>query len=74
MTFGDYSKYYDLLYKEKDYKGETDYVLSLTKNHSTIEVNDIIDLGCGSGKHDSYFSNNFHVTGIDLSEQMINIA
>ena len=35
----------------------------------------ILDLGCGPGHHSKVFSeNNFDVTGIDLSSEMINIA
>lgn len=35
----------------------------------------ILDLGCGPGHHSNFFSNqNFKVTGIDLSSEMIKLA
>ena len=32
-VFGDYSDYYDLLYNEKDYRGEVEYVESLIEHY-----------------------------------------
>ncbi len=73
--FNKYSQYYDLLYKDKDYKGETDYIESLINKYSQNQVKTILDLGCGTGRHDSLLTERgYTVTGIDLSEQMIEIA
>ncbi len=73
--FGDlYSQYYDLLYKDKDYKAEVKYIDELitsnTKNAKTI-----LDLGCGTGKHAELLCNKaYKVHGIDLSKDMLEIA
>lgn len=32
MVFNEYAHYYDLLYKDKDYAGEVNYIDSLIKN------------------------------------------
>jgi len=75
MTFIEYSKYYNLLYADKNYKDEANYICNLIDKNSTIEVNDILNLGCGTGNHDLYLSvKGYKITGIDLSENMINIA
>jgi SAM-dependent methyltransferase len=75
MNFGDvYSQYYDLLYRDKDYIGETSYVEQLIrsnrKNSSTL-----LDLGCGTGKHAELFcEKGYEVHGVDLSPEMLAIA
>jgi SAM-dependent methyltransferase len=73
-NFLDYSKYYDLLYKDKDYKSEAQFIVDLIKKHKP-SAKSILNLGCGTGKHDFLLAEaGFEVTGIDLSEQMIEIA
>lgn len=73
-VFKDYSKYYNLLYKDKDYHAEADYVLSLIQKNSAGSKS-ILNLGCGTGNHDFIFADKgFQVTGADLSQGMIDIA
>jgi len=75
QVFQEYSKYYDLLYKDKDYKAESDYIDSLIKRHSYTTPHSIMNLGCGTGKHDMYMSKrNYEMTGVDMSSQMLEIA
>lgn len=45
-----YSRYYDLLYKDKDYSAEADYVARRIKSFSP-KAKTILELGCGTGKH-----------------------
>lgn len=73
--FGDlYSKYYDLLYQDKDYQTEVNYVASLIQQCS-LEAYSILDLGCGTGKHAELFcERGFSVHGVDLSLDMLTIA
>lgn len=73
--FGDlYSKYYDLLYQDKDYKAEIDYVIQLIKKHPK-KTQSILDLGCGTGKHDQILCDKGYIIhGVDISEEMLNIA
>lgn len=75
MVFKDYAKYYDLLYKDKDYNGEADYIESLIKKYSLIPVKTILNMGCGTGKHDMFLNKKgYTVTGVDFSSEMIDIA
>ena len=69
-----YSQYYDLLYSDKDYAGEVDYIIKLIKENSN-EAKTLLDMGSGTGKHAELFCNNGYIVhGIDLSEDMLKIA
>jgi predicted TPR repeat methyltransferase len=73
-NFNLYSKYYDLLYVDKDYESESDYVYSSLKKHKK-SINTLLELGCGSGGHAKYLVNyTDKITGIDKSSQMIQEA
>ncbi len=75
MNFKKYAAYYNLLYSEKDYHKEVLYVEGLLKKNAGRKINTVLDLGCGTGKHDNILSEHGHrVTGIDISENMIKIA
>jgi len=70
--FNLYSLYYDLLYSDKNYSDEVQYIL----NHLSPNTNlKILELGCGSGGHAEILCRNGNqVVGIDLSEGMIDRA
>ena len=69
-----YSQYYDLLYSDKDYSAEVDYINSLIQANNK-NVNTLLDMGCGTGKHAELFcEKGYTVHGIDLSEDMLKIA
>ncbi len=73
--FGDlYSKYYDLLYQDKDYNAEVDYIIQLFQKYPN-KIETILDLGCGTGKHDKILCDKgYTIHGVDISEEMLNIA
>lgn len=74
MVFGTYSKYYNLLYKDKDYAGEARYVHSLIQKYHPGATT-ILNLGCGTGNHDFEFAKlGYVVTGIDMSAEMLAVA
>ena len=73
-TFGNYSRYYNLLYKDKDYSGETGFIHDLIQKHSPA-AKTILDLGCGTGRHDFLLAEKgYAITGVDMSEEMLLIA
>ena len=73
-VFGDYSNYYDLLYADKNYAGESEYVHNLIKANLP-KAKTILNLGCGTGKHDLLLSkHDYKITGVDFSEDMIKVA
>lgn len=69
-----YAKYYNLIYKDKDYGGEAKYCIDFIREFSP-EAKTILNLGCGTGMHDFIFArNNFSVLGVDISPGMIALA
>lgn len=69
-----YSQYYDLLYQDKDYSAEVDYIDKLIKSYLKNPKN-LLDMGCGTGKHAELFcEKGFFVYGVDKSENMLKIA
>lgn len=74
-VFNDYSRYYNLLYKDKPYKQEVDFVDKLIRRNYNGVPKSLLDLGCGTGRHDLIFAEvGYDVTGVDMSEQMVSIA
>ncbi len=73
-VFGLYSRYYDLLYKEKDYLAETNYIDGLIKRFNP-GAKTILDLGCGTGRHAKLFAERgYRVHGVDFSKDMLDKA
>jgi len=73
-VFGTYARYYDLLYRDKDYAGETHFVHGLIQKHAS-NAGSILELGCGTGKHAELLSKmGYEVLGIDMSQEMLETA
>jgi len=70
-----YSKYYDLLYSDKDYEAECDYVVSLFREYSKRPVRSILELGAGTGGYSMVLGRRgYAVLGVDASKDMLDIA
>jgi len=66
---------YDLIYQDKDYEGETDFVEGLFRNYAKGPVVKILDGGCGTGGHAFPLAGRgYQVTGIDASGEMVRLA
>lgn len=75
MNFKEYAAFYDLIYRNKDYENEVNFIVSLIKKYDTLGANFICDIGCGTGKHAELLNNlGYKVTGVELSPQMIELA
>jgi len=73
-VFAGYSRYYDLLYRDKDYAGEAQYVAGLIRTHAPA-AKQILEIGCGTGAHAAEWAKmGFDVLGIDRSEGMLESA
>jgi len=73
-NFERYGQYYDVLYQDKDYNRESDYVLSLLRRMG-VAKGKIIEFGCGTGRHGRRIAEEgYEVVGIDRSLQMIERA
>lgn len=72
--FSNYASYYNLLYKDKDYAVEAQYVHKLIQKYKP-GARRILNLGCGTGNHDFEFTRlGYTVTGIDCSADMLDVA
>lgn len=73
-NFKAYSKYYNLLYKDKDYSKEVDYISSCIKNYKP-EAKSILEFGSGTGGHGLLLKKHgFSVFGIERSSGMVDEA
>ena len=74
QVFDAYARYYDLLYQDKDYPAEAEYVAAHIRKYAP-QAQRILDLGCGTGAHAEHFAKmGFVVHGVDLSEAMLEQA
>lgn len=74
QNFKLYSQYYDLLYAEKDYPAEANYIISLLNEFSEGGTS-ILELGSGTGIHAQLLSESgYRLIGLERSEDMVNIA
>lgn len=70
-VFSDYARYYDLLYKDKDYNGEATYIANLIKRYCP-ETQSLLELGSGTGIHASLLAEKgYAVHGIERSPEML---
>jgi SAM-dependent methyltransferase len=69
-VFNNYSQYYDLLYKDKDYEAETAYIVDLIEKYSS-GAKTILEFGSGTGIHGSLLAKKgYSVYGIEMSPYM----
>lgn len=70
-VFDAYSRYYDLLYQDKDYIGEAKYIQNLLSKHG-VTTGDLLEFGSGTGKHGSLLAaHGYKVHGIERSAEMV---
>lgn len=72
--FNNYARYYDILYRDKDYVGETKFIQQLIQTHAPNAQN-ILELGCGTGNHAVLLAKEgYQIHGVDLSQEMLRKA
>jgi SAM-dependent methyltransferase len=74
IPFGTYARYYDVLYRDKNYTAESEYVARAIRSVAA-DASSILELGCGTGRHGRLLANRgFHVHGIERSLEMAALA
>lgn len=69
-----YSNAYDLLYKDKDYEAECNFLEEIFDKYD-LNVKTILELGCGTGGHlIPLAKREYRVTGVDYSPHMLKHA
>ena len=72
-NFEELADFYDLIYKDKNYNAEVDFIESLFENMQGYRK--ILEIGCGTGNYTKILLNRgYEITGIDLSEAMLKVA
>lgn len=70
-VFSGYSRYYDLLYRDKDYVAESNYIRDLLERFG-VSGTQLLEFGSGTGKHGRLLAEiGFRVTGIERSAEMV---
>jgi SAM-dependent methyltransferase len=76
--FDVYAEFYNLLYKDKNYRGEADYIDALISKYAekkSAEV-ELLDLACGTGRHlqELHKKGYRKLSGSDISKAMVDVA
>lgn len=76
MQFGEsYAGVYDLLYGEKDYAKEVEFLVDAVEKNSPNKVDKILSLGIGTANHEVLLAQRgYEIVGVDVSSQMISQA
>ena len=70
-VYFDYSRYYDLLYRDKDYVSEAAYIQALLSRYG-VHRGDLLEFGSGTGKHGRLLGElGYRVHGIERSATMV---
>ena len=70
-VFNVYSRYYDLLYRDKDYVAEAEYIAGLLERFG-VSGKRLLEFGSGTGKHGRLLAQRgYEVTGIERSAEMV---
>jgi SAM-dependent methyltransferase len=73
-VFDGYARYYDLLYRDKDYAGEARHVHDIIQRHAS-GARSILELGCGTATHAIHLAAmGYAIHGVDRSHEMLAAA
>jgi len=67
------AKFYDALYRSKDYAAASQRLHTLIQQHNP-NAKTLLDLGCGTGKHLEVLRNHYQSEGLDLNPGLLDIA
>jgi SAM-dependent methyltransferase len=74
QVFNKYSKYYNLLYSDKNYSAESDYIDKILASHGQ-NYGKVLELGCGTGGHARFLAQKGYIVhGIEQSSAMVKQA
>jgi len=74
MLYKKLAKYYDLIYSWKNYQDEIKKIKKLIKKYKNSDGKELLDVGCGTGKHLEYLKDDFSCTGSDINVEMLEVA
>ena len=69
---GKHAGFYDIFYRDKDYKTEAGFLKSWINKYSELTCTNILELACGTGNHAFELEKSgFNITALDYSPDMI---
>jgi SAM-dependent methyltransferase len=68
------ARYYDKLYANKDYTGEVARLVSLLGAEPEGKRLSLLDVACGTGLHLAHLQKHFHVEGLDICPELLEVA
>jgi SAM-dependent methyltransferase len=80
MSFKEYAAYYDLIYRDKDYEKDVDFIEDFIEeifgeNVGASNPKKILEVGCGTGNYTKILvDRGYEVTAVDVSEDMLKLA
>lgn len=68
------ARFYDFLYRGKDYAGETRVLIDLVQAHSRRTPQTLLDVACGTGAHLVFLRQHFTCAGLDAEPGLLEVA
>lgn len=68
-------KYYDLMFKDKDYSAETNMVFALSRKYGLGNPRRVLEIGCGTGNHTMNIAlHKVDLVAIDVDREMVKMV
>jgi len=74
LSYSDLAWTEPIIAPPEEYTEDTELFSKVIKEHSKIDVKTLLHLGCGAGGNDYTLKKHFDVTGVDISEGMLEVA
>lgn len=68
------AQFYDAIYSFKDYRKEAGKVRRIILRHARRDVENLLDVACGTGLHLQQLQRHFRVEGLDADPAMLRVA
>lgn len=74
LMFHELAPLYDRFLSGKDYRCESDRLVTLARQYGRSGGNSWLDVACGTGRHLEFLRRNYSVMGVDVSPEMLRVA
>ena len=68
------ARYYNKIYAHKDYRGEVRRLIEFINECGPASGKSLLDVACGTGLHIQYLKEHFYVEGLDICEELLEVA
>lgn len=68
------ARFYDKIYAFKDYPAEVERLVAIVRQNLRSGGHRLLDVACGTGQHVEYLKAHFEVEGLDINEELLDIA